>query len=223
MSKKALMVWGGWSGHTPKESVDVFAPLLGDAGYQVTISDTLDSYLDAAMLAELDLIVPMWTMGTVTKEQSKGLREAVRNGAGLGGWHGGIIDSFRQDTEYQWMTGGQWVAHPGNCIERYKVIVTDQDHPITEGIDDFELTGTEQYYCHVDPGNAALCHTVFSGGHGAVDLYPRDTVMPYAWTRLYGRGKVFVAAWGHTYKDFDVPEAKEIVRRGLLWSARTRT
>lgn len=221
MSKRALMVWGGWDGHTPKQSVDVFAPLLQDAGYEVTISDTLDSYLDAELLAACHLIVPMWTMGTITKEQSKGLREAVRNGSGFAGWHGGIIDSFRQDTEYQWMTGGQWVAHPGNCIDRYTVYISDEEHPITRGIDDFELPGTEQYYCHVDPGNEVLCQTVFNGGHGEVDLYPRDTIMPYAWTRLYGRGKVFVAAWGHTFKDFDVPEAREIVRRGLLWASRT--
>ena len=220
MAKKALMVWGGWDGHTPKESVDIFAPLIEAEGYEVTISDTLDSYLDEGLMKSLDLVVPMWTMGQISKEQASGLLETVRAGAGIAGWHGGIIDSFRMHVEYQWMTGGQWVAHPGNCIERYRVDITDSDHPITRDIPSFELTETEQYYCHVDPANHVLCTTTFSGEHGPTDLYTAGTVMPYAWTKHWGKGRVFVAAWGHTYKDFDVPEAREIVRRGILWASR---
>jgi uncharacterized protein len=45
-TKKALFVWGGWEGHEPKQCVDVFAPILEHEGYEVTISDTLETYLD---------------------------------------------------------------------------------------------------------------------------------------------------------------------------------
>ncbi|MDX1683107.1 MAG: ThuA domain-containing protein [Phycisphaeraceae bacterium] len=218
--KKALIVYGGWDGHTPEESAKVFAPFLADEGYDVTLSDTLDSYTDESLMGEVDLIVPIWTMGELSSDQSKGLRNAVRQGAGLAGFHGGIIDSFRQDVTYQWMTGGQWVAHPGGVIERYEVTITDSDHEITAGIDDFQLVDTEQYYLHVDPAVHVLATTTFTGEHGETDLYPAGTVMPYAWTRNWGEGRVFVAAWGHTYKDFDVPEAKEIVQRGMLWASR---
>ncbi len=220
MSKKALFVWGGWDGHTPKQSVDVFVPLVEDAGYEAVVSDTLDSYLDAGLMASLDVIIPMWTMGEISKEQSKALRETVRNGCGLAGWHGGIIDSYRNDVDYQFMTGGQWVQHPGNCIEKYTVNITDTGHEITQGLSDFELKGTEQYYCHTDPANRVLCATTFSGKEGEPDLYTAGTVMPYAWTKPWGKGRVFVAAWGHTFADFEVPEAKEIVRRGILWASR---
>ncbi len=220
MSKKALMVWGGWDGHTPKQSVDIFAPLLQEAGYEVTISDSLDSYLDTDLMQSLDVVVPMWTMGKIEKDQEKALLAAVESGVGFAGWHGGVIDSFRNNVQYQWMTGGQWVAHPGNCIPAYTVEITDTNHEITQGIDTFELTDTEQYYCHVDPGNHVLCTTTFTGEHGPTQLYTHDTVMPYAWTKHWGDGKVFVAAWGHTYKDFDVPEAREIVRRGILWASK---
>jgi len=219
--KKALIVYGGWDGHTPKASADVFAPFLEQAGFELTISETLESYTDAALMQHLDLIVPIWTMGQITPEQSAGLREAVRNGTGLAGFHGGIIDSFRQDVAYQWMTGGQWVAHPGGCIERYRVEITDREHPVTRGIGDFELTDTEQYYVHVDPGVTVLATTTFSGEHGETDLYPAGVVMPYLWTRPWGKGRVFVACWGHTWKDFDVPEARQIVERGMQWAART--
>jgi type 1 glutamine amidotransferase len=220
MSKKALMVWGGWAGHTPKESVDIFAPLLQEAGYEVTISDSLDSYLDDQLMQSLDVIVPMWTMGKIEKDQEKALLAAVESGVGFAGWHGGVIDSFRNNVQYQWMTGGQWVSHPGNCIPNYTVDITDAEHEITKGIPAFELTETEQYYCHTDPANHVLCTTTFSGEHGPTQLYTGNTVMPYAWTKHWGKGKVFVAAWGHTFKDFDVPEAKEIVRRGILWASK---
>lgn len=220
VKKSALVVWGGWDGHTPKESVDVFIPWLREKGFDVEVSATLDSYLDAKKMSGYDLIVQCITMSKITGEQSKGLREAVLAGAGLVGWHGGIIDSFREDTEYQYMTGGQWVAHPGGCIPSYMVNIVDKKHELTKGIGDFELKNTEQYYIHYDPACHILCTTTFSGEHGEKEKYPAGTVMPFAYTRQWGKGKVFVACWGHTFKDFEVPQAKEIVQRAMLWAAR---
>ena len=220
MAKKVLCTYGGWDGHTPKESCELFAGVLSDEGYETTVVDTMAPYADAEQMAAYDLIFPIWTMSEITKEQWQGLNEAVKNGAGIASFHGGIIDAFRKNTEYQFMTGGQWVAHPGNCIPKYTVNIADKDHEITRGLTDFDLPDTEQYYCHVDPGVDVLCTTTFSGEHGDPSLYKAGTVMPYAWTKIWGKGRVFVAAWGHTYKDFDVPEAKEIVKRGLLWASR---
>ena len=220
MSKHALIVWGGWNGHTPKESADVFAPLLEEKGFEVKVSDSMDSYLDEDYMKEVSLVVPIWTMGQITGEQEKGLLDAVYNGAGVAGFHGGMIDAFRQNTQYQFMTGANWVSHPGGCIPSYEVRIVDGDHEITKGISNFTLPDTEQYYLHTDPGNHVLTETTFSGEHGDNTQYPAGVVMPYAWTRGWGKGKVFCAAWGHTYKDFDVPEAKEIVLRGMCWAAR---
>ena len=218
--KRVLVVRGGWDGHTPTESTDFFAAWLRDTGFVVEVSDSVESYLDAGRMAATDLIVQCVTMSEITPEQEQGLLAAVRAGTGFAGWHGGVIDSFRQNTEYQWMTGGQWVAHPGNCIPSYRVEIVDPAHPITADIDSFLLPDTEQYYVHTDPGNHVLCTTTFSGQHGETDLYPAGTIVPYAWTRGYGKGSVFVACWGHTVTDFDVPQAAEIVRRGLAWACR---
>jgi len=220
VKKKALVVWGGWDGHTPEQSVKVFIPWLEKQGFAVEVSNTLDSYLDAEKTKSLSLIVQCWTMGRITGDQRKGLCEAVAGGAGLVGWHGGIIDSFREDTEYQFMTGGQWVAHPGGNIPSYEVKVVDGKHEITRGIRDFVLKDSEQYYIHYDPGVHVLCTSTFSGEYGDKTQYKGGTVMPFAYTREWGRGRVFVACWGHTFKDFEVPEALEIVRRALLWAAR---
>ena len=215
MSKKALMVWGGWDGHEPKQCVDRFAPFLRGQGYDVTISDTLDAYLDKEFLASLSLIVPVWTMGEISGDQFAGLRDAVASGVGLAGWHGGMCDSFRSNTEYQFLTGGQWVAHPGNII-RYTVNITAKDDPITAGLQDFEME-SEQYYMHTDPSNRVLATTTFDG---AVHPWIAGTVMPVVWTRSWDKGRVFFSSLGHVARDFDGLEARTILERGLLWASR---
>lgn len=217
--KSALVVWGGWDGHTPKQCVDIIAPWLTKKGFKVTVSDTLDVYLKAKKLKTYTVIVPVWTMGSITNEQSVALREAVKSGVGLAGWHGGMCDSFRVDTEYQFMTGGQWVVHPGGIVP-YTVNITNHDDPITKGLKDFRMK-SEQYYMHTDPGNEVLATTTFSGRHEGIG-WIKGTVMPVVWKRPYGKARVFYTSLGHVYQDFDVPEALEIVKRGIQWAARQR-
>ena len=214
MSKKVLIVYGGWDGHDPKETSHLFAGLLEEAGLEVTLSELLDSFLDTELMGSVDMVVPMYTMSTITREQEAGLLEAVReNGVSVGGWHGGMADAFRNNTEYQFMVGGQWVAHPGNIID-YRVNITDHEHPITAGLEDFDMH-SEQYFMHVDPANNVLAKTTFNADHA---YWIDGTVMPVTWTKSYGKAKIFYSSVGHVIGDFDVPEAREMVRRGLLWA-----
>jgi type 1 glutamine amidotransferase len=213
--KKALFVWGGWDGHEPKQTTEIMASVLQAEGFDVEISDTLNAFLDEDKMMSLSLVVPCWTMGSISGEQERGLLNAVKSGVGFAGWHGGAGDSFRNNTEYQFMVGGQWVAHPGGILE-YEVNIIDHDDPITKGISDFKMV-SEQYYMHVDPSNKVLATTTFSG----VDApWIKGCVMPVVWKRMYGEGRVFYSSLGHVAKDFDVPECKEIMRRGMLWAAR---
>ena len=213
--KKALIVWGGWDGHEPKKSADIFAPILGNEGYKVEVSNTLDSFLDEEKMKSLDLVVPVWTMGTITEEQEEGLLEAVKSGVGIAGWHGCMADSFRDSVDYQWMVGGQWVAHPGKIVD-YEVNIINHEDPITKGMEDFKMH-SEQYYMHVDPSNEVLATTTFKGDH-----FPwiEGCVMPVVWKRVWGEGRVFYSSLGHLAKDFDLPEARELVRRGMLWASK---
>ncbi|ANE45102.1 hypothetical protein SY83_00600 [Paenibacillus swuensis] len=206
--KKALIFQGGWDGHQPKEVSEIFGNLLREASFEVEISDTLDCLLDEAKLAEIDLFVPVWTMGTITQEQLKPLLNAVTNGAGIAGCHGGMGDSFRNETEFQYMVGGQWVAHPGNDGVQYQVEMTSRNHPLTEGIEDFTVV-SEQYYMHVDPANEVLATSSFG-----------DVKMPVAWTKKYGEGKVYYNSLGHQANIVSMPETLEMMRRGFLWATR---
>jgi hypothetical protein len=213
--KKALFVWGGWDGHEPEQCVEVFAPLIEKAGFHVDISDTLDVYLDHEYMNALNLVCQVWTMGTITPQQEKGLLDAIASGVGFGGWHGGSGDAFRNNTNYQFMVGGQWVAHPGGIID-YTVQITNHEDPITTGLPDFKMN-SEQYYLHVDPSNEVLATTTFNGEYAP---WIDGTVMPVVWKRRWDQGKVFYCSLGHQARDFNVPEACEIVRRGLLWASR---
>jgi type 1 glutamine amidotransferase len=213
--KRALMTWGGWDGHEPKQCVDIFAPFLEEQGYQVTITDALDCYLDQEFMAYLDLVVQVWTMSKISVEQENGLLDAVKGGIGFAGWHGGAGDAFRNNTRYQFMVGGQWVAHPGGVID-YEVNITRPDDPIVAGLQDFRMH-SEQYYMHVDPSNDVLATTTFGGEHAP---WITGTVMPVAWKRRWGEGRVFYCSLGHVADDFDVPEARTIVQRGMLWASR---
>jgi type 1 glutamine amidotransferase len=215
MNKKALMVWGGWEGHEPDQCVAIYKPYLYENGYDVEVSDTLDIYLENDKMQGLDLVVPVWTMGTITSEQEKGLLTAIESGVGIAGWHGGMADSYRNNTEYQFMVGGQWVAHPGGVID-YEVNIINHEDPITAGLQDFKMH-SEQYYMHVDPSNEVLATTTFDGSRCP---WIDGTVMPVVWKRMWGAGRVFYTSLGHVAKDFDVLEARTIVQRGMLWASK---
>jgi type 1 glutamine amidotransferase len=219
MKKKALVVWGGWDGHQPKQCADIFAPWLTEQGFEVEVSATLDSYLDKQKMGSLSLVVPIWTMGQISGEQEKGLMDAVHGGVGIAGWHGGMCDSFRNNTGYQFMTGGQWVAHPGGVVD-YTVNIVKQkaNDPIVAGLKDFRVH-SEQYYMHTDPGNEVLATTTFSGEHEGAD-WIKGCMMPVVWKRRWGSGRVFYTSLGHVAADFDVAEAKAIVQRGMLWATK---
>jgi type 1 glutamine amidotransferase len=213
--KSALFICGGWEGHEPEKTGGIFASFLRDAGYGVEVSSTLDSYLDGEKMRSHDLVVQVWSMGEISAEQEKGLLEAIKDGVGLAGWHGGLADSFRDYPNYQFMVGGQFVAHPGGIVD-YEVNITDREDPITAGIEDFKMH-SEQYYLHVDPHIEVLATTTFSGDHSP---WIEGAVVPVAWKKRWGEGRVFYCSLGHVAADFDVPEARELVARGMLWASR---
>ncbi|MBS1723402.1 MAG: ThuA domain-containing protein [Armatimonadetes bacterium] len=221
--KSALVVWGGWGGHEPEAVANLMAELLRSEGFEVEVSNSLGSFADLARLRSLSLIVPVWTMGEIAHELCDNVCAAVReDGVGIGGCHGGMCDAFRGSTEWQYMTGGQWVAHPGNDGVKYTIeIAKDVSHPITEGLADFEVS-SEQYYLHTDPANLVLATTQFPNptvtGTDAELVNPCR--MPQVWTRQYGRGRVFYTALGHQRNVLEQPTPKEILRRGLLWAAK---
>ena len=209
---EALMVAGGWEGHEPRATCELIAATLAESGLRAHIADSLD--ILTTDLSRFAVIVPCWTMGAITPDQEQGLLGHVRKGAGVAGWHGGMGDAFRSSSEYQFAVGGQFVAHPGNFID-YRVNIFDREHPITAGLDDFDVH-SEQYYMHVDPSNNVLATTTFSGEHAP---WVQGTVMPVVWTRRYGAGRIAYSALGHNALDLAREPARTLAARCILWAA----
>jgi uncharacterized protein len=212
--KQALIVWGGWAGHQPKECAEIVGAMLREDGFEVAVENTTEAFADPG-LKELSLIVPIVTMSTIEKEELNGLCDAVESGVGLAGFHGGMGDAFRNEPKYQFMVGGQWVAHPGNVID-YTVNVTRPDDPVMRGIGDFPYR-SEQYYMHVDPSNEVLATARFGGAHCP---WIDGAVIPVVWKRRWGQGRVFYSSLGHVADEFEVPQMATILRRGMNWAAR---
>ncbi len=212
--REALIVWGGWSGHEPEQCASIIANMLEEDGFKVRLETSTKAFADPG-LSRMSLIVPIFTMSKIEKDEAANLSQAVRGGVGLAGYHGGMGDAFRESVEYQFMCGGQWVAHPGSIID-YRVNITRPDDPIMQGIRDFDYH-SEQYYMHIDPSNEVLATTTFSGEHAS---WIEGVVMPVVWKRRHGQGRVFYSSLGHVATEFDVPQMRTIFRRGMLWAAR---
>ncbi|MFC9709559.1 ThuA domain-containing protein [Paenibacillus sp. NPDC056933] len=214
---KALIVWGGWDGHEPEQVAAIFERILKEEQFEVEVSDTLNAYADAEKLMGLDLIVPLWTMGQIEQELVNNVSAAVQSGVGLAGLHGGMCDAFRNNVDWQFMTGGQWVAHPGNDGVEYTVNMKRGSSPLLDHIEDFQVK-SEQYYLHVDPAVEVLATTRFpivNGPHAANG--PVD--MPVVWTKRWGAGRVFYNSLGHHADIVEMKQVTEMMRSGFIWTA----
>ncbi len=213
--RSALIVWGGWAGHDPEECAAIYRRWLHEDGFSVRVETDFAVFGDPS-IRELSLIIPVITMAKIEKEHVLNLSKAIESGVGMAGHHGTMGDTFREQTDYQFIVGGQWVAHPGNVID-YTVEVAKPDDPVMQGIPSSFPYTSEQYYMHVDPANEVLATTTFSGEHAP---WTKGVVMPVAWKRMHGAGRVFYSSLGHRAAEFDNPTMATILRRGINWAAR---
>lgn len=232
--KKAVLFVGGWEGHTPSDFSDWAENLLKNEGFSVEIHDTFEPLRTPERMADVDLIIPIWSsarsshqkeFGTMVKEEEDGLLSLIANGCGIAGWHGHMGDAFRDRPTYHFLIGGQFVAHPPGWpdnltpfddYQEYDVTITRPYDPIVQGIKSFKMF-SEQYYMLVDPSNEVLATTTFSGEHL---WWIEGTTIPVVWKRRWDKGKVFYCSIGHTIDDLKVPQVTEIIRRGILWASK---
>lgn len=217
--KKILFTYGGWDGHEPLKYSEYMNAWLTGEGADVHLYNTLEPYADKALMDTIDLVIQVFTMSKITREQEKGLLEAVgKNGTGMAGWHGGLCDAFRENPDYQFMTGGQWVAHPGGVIG-YDVKITDHKDEVTKGLKDFSMQ-SEQYYMHVDPNVKVLATTRFDG---KIDSWIDGCVIPVTWKKMHGKGRIFYTSVGHNLAHItERPDAIEMLKRGIKWASASK-
>jgi type 1 glutamine amidotransferase len=212
-NKNILIVYGGWLDHQPEIFAGKIANWLETQQANVTLSKSTGIYLDKTVMSKTDLIIQHITMSSIKSSESKALQNAIANGTALAGCHGGLGDAFRNDTEFQYMIGGQFVKHPGGQVD-YSVKISKPGHFVTKGIEGFSLN-SEQYYMHIDPSINIIATTVFNGDH---DPWIEGVEMPVVWTKTYGKGKIFYSSLGHSADIFEIPEVWKIMTRGVTWA-----
>jgi uncharacterized protein len=216
---KVLYLYGGWPGHYPYEIAAWARSLFGELGFD--FEETQDVFRLDSDLTGYDLIVLGWNNALTTDDlsdaQEDRLLEAVESGTGVAAWHGAAA-AFRASLKYHLLLGGDFVAHPaGEAFPfPYEVTITDHDHEVTEGVNNFKVA-SEQYYMHTDSNNHVLAETVFTGDH-----YPwlDGLRSPVAWVRQWGRGRVFYHSIGHDPSTLDDPDVRRLTLQGLRYAAR---
>jgi len=228
--RTCLVVRGGWDGHQPVEATDMFLPYLRQQGFEVRIEDSPAIYADAEYMATVDLIVQCTTMSTIERPQFEGLRAAIEAGTGMAGWHGGIADSYRSESDYLTLIGGQFGCHPGKHPDErigeqsdnyvphtVNMLPVAAEHPITAGISDFDLV-TEQYWVLADDYIDVLATTTQKVREW--DPWHREITSPAVWTRQWGKGRIFVATPGHRVEVLEDDNVRTLIERGMVWAAR---
>ena len=212
--KNVLVVWGGWDGHQPEVFANLVEKWLISQKSNYKIYNGVEVYDNFEELIQYDLIIQSITMGEISEKGASNLIKAVSNGVGIAGAHGGLGDSFRNNPNYQFMIGGQWVSHPGGKVN-FKVNFLDNE--LTKGLNDFEIY-SEQWYVHYDPNIEIIANTTFT-----YDFFSwiDGVVMPVAWKKTFDKGKIFYTSIGHDPMEFEKhPDAWRLLTRGFTWATR---
>lgn len=215
--KKALVFWGGWDGHEPEQVATYIGGLLEKKAFDVTVTHDMTCLEDKDYTASFDVLVPVVTMDKITSEQVESVSEALAGGTGLVGCHGGMCDAFRESVLWQFITGGNWVSHPGGDGINYTVNIKNSSSPLVEGIKDFKVK-SEHYYLHVDPAVEVLATTRFPNVHW-YHATNKEVDVPQVWTKRWGHGRVWYTALGHVEAIVRMDEVTELINRGLDWAA----
>lgn len=209
--KRALLLYGGWEGHRPEEFAD-FATSHILHGFHVVRTQDLGMLRDD-VLSEFDLLVPIWTFGELADSQERALMTAVANGLGVLAWHG-AASAFLGSRPHKFMLGGQFVAHPGEADVTYTVRFLGND-ALVAGLQDVTVT-SEQYYLLVDPAVKVLASTQVQGGPLE---WTAGVEMPVAWTRRWGKGRVFYCSLGHSLDVLQHSSIYTLLRRSADWAS----
>ena len=226
--KNIIYVYGGMNGHSPKESVDLFVPILEKEGAIVKVFDNFSVFENEKLMNEADLIIQTFTDAfssdpRMNNDQFKGLRKALINGTGFAGWHGGLGDSSPNPL-YHFIVGGDFVSHPGELKEmktaEYEVKIYDSEDYITDGLSDFKIFGSEQYYMMIDPNVKVLAVSEFKlNNWPTIENEIKGSFMPVIWKKNYGKGRVFYSSVGHYLREFEIPQVFTMQMRGFRWAS----
>ncbi|WP_424005371.1 ThuA domain-containing protein (plasmid) [Haloarcula salina] len=190
----------------------VLGPAIDDAlGDGADVELTTDRTA-VSRLSDYDALIDYTTKAEWTPAQLDAIRSFVRAGSGYVGIHCATdIDTGVDEpcTELADFIGGRFVAHPE--MTTIDVEMVDSDHPVTDGVTDFQLYD-EPYELDWDADRVTVL---------AEFTHPETGTMPAAWVRTEGDGRVFYCSLGHDSAAFRNADFRQLLRNGLQWAAGT--
>lgn len=213
-------------GSTPPEVVKTALDENIVKGVKVTI----DYESDAKKMLSLDGYKMLITLhyGPFTLEQQKMVQAFVQNGGGALFLHNSTDIAKATGTEIiRDVIGGYWLRH--TVIRPYRVKITNKNHPITKGVNDFVTTGEHHYNQYdKDPRNVFMINESIDGwaynnivGDKHYDQQLGDKGYgpsgSAGWAYEYGKGRVCFMAPGHTLDELMIPDYVKLQQNSVRW------
>lgn len=201
---RALLLMGQGRGkefHNRPEHWALLASILRSAPVSTRmITDDLND-LNTDTLARCDVILNFSTDLEATESQIEALLGAVRGGVGYVGLHAATA-TFWSSNDYLELVGSHFGRH--DPIKRFRVEITDHDHPVTAGVPSYEIEDELYELKDVVEGLNVLAN---AEGH------------PMVYVKQYGQGRVCYIAPGHDRRSLERPEYAQLVHQAISWVA----
>lgn len=179
-----------------------------------------------------------------SNEEQTALSEFLDNGGRWFALHGtnaileftadGKADTPDLAPNFMKLLGSRFVAHPPN--QNFIVRVSDVEHPLTDGLVDFEVQEEETYYCEKLGEQLVLLEASYnepSTAYVESDYGTDRDSHPQMYLRSWGQGEVLYLSLGHCAGKHDMkplvdsyPVVRgswnsstyyELLRRGIRW------
>ncbi|KPK42154.1 MAG: hypothetical protein AMK72_14580 [Planctomycetes bacterium SM23_25] len=202
---RIFMLQGG--GHDWKNHLPMLGEILTKTGdFEVTISDDMDQ-LKADNIRKYHVVLFYGSgLNFSDPAQEQGLCEFVRGGGAFAGIHS-ATDSFKKSDAYWELVGGRFSGHGGG---KFTVRIEDKNHPITKGLQDFEIQ--DETYRHNYHPKAQR--------HDLIRIDRGQEQQSMAWVRDYGKGRVFYTSLGHGREAWANPHFQRLAVRGIYWAVK---
>lgn len=157
-------------------------------------------------LSGYDVIAIYTQGGKLGNEEENNLLSFVKNGGGLVGFHC-ASDSFVENAGYLSLLGSKFVTH-GPGTPNFPVEVSNKSHTLAGRLPKFNIT--DEFY-------------ILELKDNPLDIFLtspwQGKPQPMAYTRTFGKGRVFYTAMGHDERAFRNTSFKIMAVRGLLYAA----
>ncbi len=203
-TKKILMLVGGEYHPFDQCSEMVSSSLEATGRYQVTVTTDLN-VLRAGNVGRYDAVLGYTDGRDLKKDQESGLVNFVKAGGAFIGLHGAAA-SFAKNAAYIDMLGATFASH--DAAFEFPVTPTAADSMITRRVQPFRVFD-ELYILDKFQADAVevLATAMWKG-----------KAQPMAYTKSYGKGRVFFLALGHDARALNHPEVQKLLRRGVDWT-----